>query len=258
MDMRTFIDKRLYRLRGFMHPTDAMLFSAILDFQTKQTWDGALAEIGVFYGRSLALMANGAGQSDKVLGLDLFDIEGQHAYVVEKLEEERLNGCVELVSGSSLDLRPHDIVDRVGPVRFFSVDGGHELHHIENDAGLALDTLAEHGVIAFDDFMNSQYPGLSLGIFRFMEEHASEVRPFAITKAKLYVCRAASHQSYISCARDAGLWAGAYREEFTFLDAPVVHVMQSVLNRGLYQQLAGRGLGALSPAMGAKRPFTRQ
>lgn len=98
---KEFIDRRLYRIRGFMHPSDAMAFSAIMSCQRQQGWQGALAEIGVFYGRSLALMALDAQASrEKVLGIDLFDIPGQFGYVEEQLSNLGLSHTTPLHAGS--------------------------------------------------------------------------------------------------------------------------------------------------------------
>ncbi len=260
MTLRSFIDKKLYRIHGFMHPADAMAFAGILDFQTQNGWRGALAEIGVFYGRSMALMAeNARAAGDAVLGIDLFDIGGQKAYVEAMLKREGLADRVTLLPGSSHDVTPDMIVKQSGKVRFFSIDGGHELDNVENDSALALGALTGEGVIAFDDFMNAQYPDVTIGAVRFLEANMDRVRPFAITKSKLYVATAAHADAYLACARTMPLWGTAYREEFAFLGSRVVHIAQPIVRRGMYQELAKRGLGGLADRIpgASARQFAR-
>jgi|LakMenEpi03Aug12_release.lakeMendotaPanAssembly.Ray.scaffolds.fasta_scaffold491725_1 hypothetical protein len=241
---RTFIDRRLYRIRGFMHPSDAMAFAAIMTFQAERGWQGAHAEIGIFYGRSLALMAFDAAQrASRVLGIDLFDIPGQQAYVDRRMGELGLAGQVTLHAGSSLEPAAVQALETIGPVRLFSVDGGHELVHIANDAELATSVLSARGVIAFDDFMNAQYPDLSRGILSFLESNSDRIVPFAITRAKLYCCPPQVYDDYFSALSRADIWGGAWSEQFHFLERRVVFINQPLLGRALYQTLAERGLG---------------
>src|ERR1700677_697810 len=89
-DLRSFVDNRLYKIKGFLNPVDAMIFSDILNFQTCQEYTGAVAEIGVFYGRSFTLMAKAITSEEKALGIDLYDIDGQLAYVKKTLTGEAL------------------------------------------------------------------------------------------------------------------------------------------------------------------------
>jgi hypothetical protein len=258
--LRRFIDRRLYRIPGFLQPVDAMAFCGILAFQAERGWSGALAEIGVFWGRSLALLAQGAGKGEAVLGIDLFDWPDQQDFVRRTVLSERGAGTLDLHPGSSLDLTAAQVLERCGPVRLFSVDGGHELVHIESDAELAAASLSGEGVIAFDDFMNAQYPDLSRGIIRFLEDNADRVVPFAITPAKLYACPPAVYEAYRTMMERLEPWAGARLDRFRFMDREVVFLDQPLVARALYQKLAERGLGWLGDklAPAPTRRFARQ
>jgi len=258
---RTFIDRRLYRIRGFLHPSDAMVLATIMAFQAQRGWKGAHAEIGVFYGRSLALLAFDAAQSgSRVLGIDLFDIPGQRAYVEKHLGQLGLSDVLTLHAGSSLETPAAQALKAIGPVRLFSIDGGHELVHIDNDAELAADALSCSGVIAFDDFMNAQYPDLSRGIIRFLEAHSDRLAPFAITRAKLYCCPPQVYEAYLAAISRVSLWGGAWIERFVFLEREVVFINQPLLGRALYQTLAEQGLGQLGDRLAprARQRFARQ
>ena len=244
-----------------MHPCDAMVFASLIEFQQNQGWAGALAEIGVFFGRSLALMARAAQPSgDPVLGLDLFNIGENQRYVENLLKRLKLDRHVTLQKRNSLKLTPQDIIDTCGPVRFFSIDGGHELVHIINDTELATQTLCENGVIAFDDFMNAQYPEISRGVIQFLEANPHRLVPFAITHAKLYACTPESYDRYFAAAREFALWAGASNDTFSFMDRDLVYVQQALPARAVYQKLAERGFGGLGDRLAPKsaRNFDRQ
>jgi len=89
-----------------------MIFQAILDHQRRQNYVGAVAKIGVFYGRSFALMAKCVNPAnEKALGLDLFDIgvdsagvSSQQVYIERVLKAEGLWEQSILQPGSSMDL----------------------------------------------------------------------------------------------------------------------------------------------------------
>lgn len=227
-----------------MHPSDAKVFQEILIGQTRRSIKGALAEIGVFYGRSFSLLAMNAKDSgETALGLDLFENPDQIPYVENVLKENDLLASCRLEAGSSLDLSPSDVTAMAGPVRFFSVDGGHEMEHILHDSALAAGSVCEQGVIAFDDFMNAQYPDLTVGLIDFLRENADTVRPFAITRAKLYVAPVGACALYQDILESMDLSGGLERDRFKLLGHEVVFIDQPGVNRAVYQKLAERGLG---------------
>jgi len=256
--LRRFVDNRLYRIKGFLHPIDAMIFSDLLDFQMSQGISGSVAEIGVFYGRSFALLASAIADDETALGIDLYDIDGQLEYVNRTLNDEGVLQKCTLHVGSSMDIQPSEISRQVGPVRFFSVDGGHERPFVEYDSMLALDALSSDGIIAFDDFFNSQYPDVTLAVVKFLEDHA-DVSPFCITKNKLYVCRRAQYETYLTFMKTAPLWAHSEREYFSFMGHAMVHPTQSVINRAIYQTLSTKGFGRLGNFLTKNQPreYTR-
>jgi hypothetical protein len=252
---RTFIDRRLYRIHGFMHPTDAMIFSTILDYQNRNSLSGGCVEIGVFYGRSFALMAQFLQKDECALGIDLFDIgeradaqSAQLKAVRDMLHTEGLDAHTHLFKRDSAQITADEITNVVGTTRFFSIDGGHELHHVRCDSALALQTLAPHGVIAFDDFFNPQYPDVTVAVLQFLKEQP-DLAAFCITKNKLYVARASEYKRYLEAAKSAAVWGNAYHECFSFLGREIIHWNQSLINRALYQKSAELGLGNLGDLM---------
>lgn len=90
---------------------------------------------------------------------------------------------------SSDMVHPADLISQVGPVRLFSVDGGHWLDIVVNDLVLAEEVLAEHGVIALDDFHRAEWPEVSAGYFKWFAERKRPIVPFAIGFKQLYLCQ---------------------------------------------------------------------
>jgi hypothetical protein len=246
-----FINRELYRLNGFLHPIDTMVFTAILDYQNRKGWLGGIAEIGVFYGRSLALMVKYLKPGEKAYGADLFDIDehpgadsDQLLYVKKHLGVDKSNDAVILKKGNSANLKPADITQAIGKVRFFSIDGGHELPDILHDGMLAMESLTDEGVIAYDDFFNPQYPDLTVGVLDLLRKHTDFVS-FCSTNNKLYVCKAAYYDEYFAAMQAAELWGNSYQVKFTFLGRQIVHWTQSLKNRIIYQKCMEIGMGSL-------------
>ena len=260
MNLKKHVHENLYKIRGFMHPADATMFNTLLAYHRADGIKGGLAEIGVFYGRSLSMLGLSAREAnEKVLGIDLFDIPGQIEYVGTVLKSNGIGDAVILEKGRSELVSEQSIRERIGPVRFFHIDGGHEYEHLQNDAMLAASTLDQRGVIVFDDFMNPQYPDLTVAVIDFLRGRPEFV-PFALTKSKLYVCRKGEHAAYHGVASTQALAKGYYIEAFSLLENPVIYLNQSIVNRGVYQKLAGLGLGRFAEkfAFEDKRRFTRQ
>jgi len=248
--LRKFVDTRLYRIKGFLHPVDAMVFAGILSFQRRSSFAGGVAEVGVYFGRSFTLMAKSISPLERAFGLDLFDIRldrhgnsGQLSYVKNMLErEDVLQNCL-LQTGSSMGFPAENIVSKIGNVRFFSIDGGHEGVHVENDSRLALACLAPYGVLAFDDFFNTLYPDLSVVLMDFIRRKDVDLVPFCLSQNKLYLCKREYHGLYLEHVNTNPYWASMRKENFKFLDHDIVHCTQRLANRALYQKFAEMGAG---------------
>lgn len=251
-----FVGGRVYRIPGFLHPSDAMALSGIADWQNRNDIVGSIAEIGVFYGRSFSLLATflKPEQGEVAVACDLFDIGQREEGDSDQLRDFRSNmaraglGDVHLKvhAGDSGKLSVDDFLSIGGPVRLFSVDGGHEAHHVAADSRIAAGALTDAGVIAFDDFFNSLYPDVTFEVLRQLRGPMKEFAPFLQTRNKLYVCRREMLATYTDVAMSMKLWAGGRRQQFAFLDGDIVYISQSLPNRLVYQGMSRIGLGALT------------
>jgi hypothetical protein len=259
--VRRYIQFEMFGVRGFMHPIDASSYAAILLYQREQHLSGSLAEIGVYFGRSFFLMGQTLGPGEKAFAADLFEsgpLPGGDSLQLQEFRRtaQRFRIPLEprcLVTGPSERLKPADVLDAIGLVRFFSIDGGHMIEHIRDDASLASAVLAEHGVLAFDDFCNPEWPEVSVGVFDFLRAASGEYLPFAITKAKLYICRHAFHQRYMAMLAESGWMRGYQRREITLLGSPLIWFHHRIADRILYHGLARLGLGSVAARIQSRR-----
>jgi hypothetical protein len=202
--VRNYVLKHMHKIKGYVGPVDAFAIAAILVAQQESGLTGSIVEIGTFYGRLFFLMQLAADGHGKVFAVDTFDI-GPHRHYAAQYDQFMIYGkqlglhidSENIFVGDSKDLSADHIRARVGTCRFFHIDGGHEWKHVINDSQIALDAMADYGVIAFDDFYNPEWPDVTVAVMDFLASRP-DLRPFAITNRKLYVAKA----NYVHAYKD--------------------------------------------------------
>lgn len=86
-----------------------------------------------------------------------------------------------VVEGLSSSVRSH-VAPRT--VRFAHIDGSHLYDVVRDDALAAREYMAEHGVVAFDDFRTAHAPGTAAAIWETVVTDG--LVPIAVTDTKLY------------------------------------------------------------------------
>jgi hypothetical protein len=159
------------KIPGFLTGLDAAIILSLLAWQERSGVRGNLCEIGVHHGRLFLLLALSRQAGETALAIDLFEDDersaGIHAGRAGALAGHARRLGIELkpsevLAGSSLELSAEEILERTGgPIRFFSVDGGHTYQHVENDLRLAHQCISGEGIIAVDDFFKLDWPEVS-------------------------------------------------------------------------------------------------
>jgi hypothetical protein len=196
--MSGYLRRDFFRIDGYISYFDAQLFEFLLATQSDAGIQGSMAEIGVHHGRSFFMLAKARLAHEKALAIDVFeddalyhDPRGLGRGVRFKQNCERLNVTLspdEIFAGLSTTIGAAEIRRRVGPVRFFSIDGGHRYGDVLHDMQLAADSLAPRGIIVADDFMNPQWPEVSLATVDWLKTPGNTFTPLLSTPAKLYIC----------------------------------------------------------------------
>jgi hypothetical protein len=94
---------------------------------------------------------------------------------------------------------------------------------VRNDLSLAEQTLAEHGVIALDDFMRLEWPDVSAGYFSWFERRSKPIVPLAIGFNKLYLCYQSRVPGYQEVLRGSGFLRFFLAKHYNFggIEIPV-------------------------------------
>jgi hypothetical protein len=253
-DIRKFIFHDLRKIDGYIDPPDALVFLSLLQFQSSSGFTGGIAEIGVYYGRSYFLLRRAAGSDGKVLAIDLFDMDEQPdgtpaQYQLFLDNGRKLDIPVDenlVIRGDSTKLTPQDVTGKIGKVRFFSIDGGHMLHHVAADSELAGAALADCGIIAFDDTFNPAWPEVTVGVADFLRAQQGLFTAFCMTKYKTYVCRSPFHDLYRRAIEQSPELKPLGHQTTRFLGNDVARLDNPVGRRIAYELLSHAGLGRFS------------
>jgi len=236
----TYVASSRKSVQGFLKSLDAHVIHTLLQYQAENGIAGHLCEIGVHHGQLFLMLALARRGEERALAIDLFEddpmnAKTRHAGRDRALFENARRLGIELsdqesLKSSSLVLSAADILARTaGPIRFFSVDGGHLYHHVENDLRLAEQTLSPDGIVAVDDFFNIGWADVSFATYDFLRKTESLV-PFLVTPVKLYLAPRAVAPKYkdaIAARPDLGV-----RETVPMLGNEVLALRQGVLKRG--------------------------
>jgi hypothetical protein len=186
-------------IKGWLSRIDAEILRTILTAQNVGGLSGSVAEIGVHHGRGFVLLCLGLLEGDKAYCIDIFDDQhlnkdrsgrGDRAILESNLQRFGIAPeQVRVDPRSSALVQPSDVMSQVGPIRLFSIDGGHWLDIVASDLTLAEQVLAEYGVIALDDFHRAEWPEVSAGYFKWFGSRRRPIVPFAIGFKQLYLCQ---------------------------------------------------------------------
>lgn len=190
---------------GWLDPYSAAFIAEIGRIQLAAGVAGAVAEIGVHAGRLFILLKLLAAAGEKALAIDIFADQHLNLDASGRGDEGRFRANLarwadldglETIHASSLEVRPAEILARVGGCRLFSIDGGHTEACAHNDLLLAEATTVEAGVAILDDYFNPRWPDVSTGAARYFARPGAALRPFAISPNKVYLARPAHHALY--------------------------------------------------------------
>jgi FkbM family methyltransferase len=200
---REYVRRGRTKVAGWFYRLDAEIFGLLTDHQNSNALDGSLVEIGLHHGQSFIALCLSLRDGQRAYGIDLFEQQslnldrsgkGDRSTVEKNLQAAGVDlAAIILDARASTSVTSGDILGSVGAARFFSIDGGHQREVVRSDLLLAEQTLAEHGVVALDDFLRPEWPDVSAGYFAWFETSSKSIVPFAIGLNKLYLCR----QSYV-------------------------------------------------------------
>jgi hypothetical protein len=219
------------KVHGWLQRVDAEIMGAIFEAQAEQGISGSCVEIGVHHGKSFIPLCMTLQDGEQALCIDVFDDQSKNLDLSGKgnlgVFQKNLAWfnielpAANIIQASSEDVTPKQILDQVGPVRFFSIDGGHWSAIVQNDLRLAEATIASGGVVALDDYCRAEWPDVTYGYTLWQEATESDIIPFAIGSNKLFLCRKDYAKTYRKALKTPFLkhYLGkSYKSEIAVMD----------------------------------------
>ncbi len=197
-------------VEGWVHRDLLQPLELIQQVQERADIRGGAMEIGVHHGKLLVPLVLMLRAGEQAVGFDVFedqdkniDHSGYGSYDAARRNFDRFcpDAAVTLVKRDSLSLNTKDRVDlleRHGPFRLISIDGGHTSVHAVNDLLLSQDVLQNGGVVILDDFISPHWPGVMEGAAKFFEHYTPKIAPFAWGMNKLLLTDVTYHAVFLN------------------------------------------------------------
>jgi hypothetical protein len=162
------------------------VWRALLERQ--QSERGDLFEIGVWKGRSAAVLATYRKPEEK---LWLCDLRLDQPAVEQAIRSVGADaGPIVPLSGPSADLAGKlDLRAMFQSVRWFHIDGEHTGSSVYRELELAHAVTAPNGIVVIDDFFSPRYPANTTEAVRYLEKNPFHFRLLAVAFNKGYLCR---------------------------------------------------------------------
>jgi predicted O-methyltransferase YrrM len=203
-----YLDDGFLSVRGMSSRFAASITAATMRLQAEHGISGHAAEIGTFEGRFFIALAHSLRADERAIGIDRFSWpdSGLRARFDRNCaaygpEAERMI----VVEADSRGLAPETLL-KLAPgqrIRFFHVDGDHDVGGMGKDLALARDTIDPAGVICLDDMLHPGYPLLAVTVAGFLDANP-ELRVFCVVDredivaaTKFMICRAEHATFYI-------------------------------------------------------------
>ena len=197
--------KSSVKIEGWFSNDAARLFGWVDEIQKNNNVAGDLFEIGCHHGKSAQLMgAMARPQSETLAVCDLFGMQSDNVSNSGHGDRDIFESNMQLVRDlgvsyrifqkNSLALKQSEIGSGY---RFFHVDGGHNPDEALADLKLAASCLCEHGVIALDDPFRAEWPGVTEGLIRFLDEY-SDFESILVGCNKILVTRKSASALFLN------------------------------------------------------------
>lgn len=192
---RRYIERGLTTIPGWIEKLDAQLFVLIQESQQEAGIVGDVLEIGVYLGRSAALLGYFVRPEERFVACDLFAGHEADHHLESDLSAFKSNYLrfhsslpdIRVGLSSQLSSEP------ANAFRFIYVDGSHTFEEVANDIRIVRRLARPGAVVVFDDVRAREYPGVAAAVWPAVASQT--IVPFALTN-KLY-CTAHGEPEYL-------------------------------------------------------------
>lgn len=172
-------------------------YEEIDKFQTEESIEGNLGEIGIYHGRSLIPLSNFRKENEIMVCMENGKwTEGKEPYKQNLINAFGSLDGFEIYHESSENTKRFH---KYNPFRIFYIDGSHTYEMTLNDLRIAGEVLNEKGILFLDDYANPKLGGpICKAVDKFLEENSEFRIPFTVGES-LFICKQDMVESYNNC-----------------------------------------------------------
>jgi hypothetical protein len=176
-------------IEGMLSPFSMAAMDSLLAFQAERAVKGDMVELGVFHGKSAAILARRLSADEKLHLYDIADYFDREALA-------KTGASMAFNIGSTEDLSRRDFRQHRGKVRFCHIDASHMFEPTLHEMALADYMLAEDGILCLDDYTNLNYSQILAATFKYLFTRRTDLTMFMVTDEKAYLCRRSQFPVY--------------------------------------------------------------
>lgn len=172
-------------------------YEEIDKFQTEESIEGNLGEIGIYHGRSLIPLSNFRKENEIMVCMENGKwTEGKEPYKQNLIKAfGSLDGFVIYNESSENSKRFH----KHSLFRIFYIDGNHSYKMTLNDLRIAGEVINERGILFLDDYKNPKHSdAICKAVDEFLEENSEFKISFTVGES-LFICKQDMVESYNNC-----------------------------------------------------------
>ena len=211
--MRAYATVHVHSVQGWLQGGPRAVIWALLDSQMLDGVAGDVMEIGVYHGRTFALLAASRRLDERAVAVDPFGSEQRRSAFLANMERLGVDdGRMDLWNMSSEEFsKVPGCAALDNRIRFLSLDGAHNHEAVTVDLKITEAALNADGVLAFDDFFNPWYPEVTAALFDYLNGPTALI-PFAVAvnygppsrgANKIFLCRKPVVDRYRGALRGA-------------------------------------------------------
>jgi hypothetical protein len=169
-------------IEGMLSLFSMAAMDSLLALQAERKTRGDMVEMGVYRGKSAAILSGRLSEGE---ALHLYD-------VADYFDRDALGRTgAELLFNieNTLDLSKSHFRDRRSRVRFCHVDASQMFEPTLHEMELADYMLSEDGILCLDDYTNLNYSQILAATFKYLFTRRTDLTIFMVTDEKAYLCR---------------------------------------------------------------------
>lgn len=180
------------QIEGMLSVFSMAVMDSVLQFQRTQSIKGHVLEIGVFHGKSAAILAGRMSATERLILVD----------IAPYLERERMPRKLEFYCCPSAEFprRCPDYDALRGSIRVAHIDASHAFKPTIQELAICDELISDDGIIVLDDFTNLNYSQNIAAIYKYLFTTDTDLMPVIVTDEKGYLCRRSHFHIYANYA----------------------------------------------------------